>query len=212
MFELVAPWNRIVVFYPKDEFILTGVIHTLSGEDYSYAWIREYGNKVGLKTVDYEVRPASDVDLSDPNIVNQEGYVARYSNGFRVKLKYDQYMMLHKIMTTWSVKGIWEALSQGKDVDLTGLPEEFRVWFDKNKTTMHDRVRDIEYRAKAVFEKAPVNASRKEYAAYFTQFPDVSAILFRMLDKRLYADIVWRMVKPSNAKTFFQEQGVEDVT
>lgn len=216
MFELVAPWNRIVVFYPKDEMIMTGINHNLSGEDYSYARVREFGEKVGLKTVNFEVRPPTDIDLDDPNILNQEGYVARYSNGFRVKLKYGQYLILHRIMTTWSLKGMWEALSQGKTVDATGLPEEFKVWFDTNKTMMHDKVREIENTAKRVFSERPIPMTtsesqiRKEMAAYFMKYSDINAILFRMFDKKPYADLIWKMVKPKNAQTFFQTKGVEE--
>ena len=216
MFELVAPWNRIVVFYPKDEMIMTGMINTLSSEDYSYARVREYGSKVGLKTVNWEVRPPTDIDLDNPNILNQEGYVARYSNGFRVKLKYGQYLMLHRIMTTWSLKGMWEALSQGKTVDLTGLPDEFKDWFDTNKTQMQDEVRAIEAKAKYIYGKRPTPVTdskpqiRKEMAAFFGGHSDIKAILFRMFDDKPYADLLWKMVKPKNAQTFFQSQGKED--
>lgn len=216
MFELVAPWNRIVVFYPKDEMIMTGIINTLSSEDFSYAKVREYGEKVGLKTVNYEIRPAASVDLDDPNILNQEGYVARYSNGFRVKLKYGQYLILHRIMTTWSLKGMWEALSQGTTLDMKGMPEEFKDWFDTNKTTMVDGVRELETRAKRVYAERPIPPTnsekqiRKEMAAYFAKWPNLSAICFRMLDDKPYADLLWKAVKPKNAQTFFQAQGKED--
>lgn len=216
MFELVAPWNRIVVFYPKDEMIMTGVINTLSTEDYSYAQVRAHGEGIGLKTVNFEIRPPSDIDLDDPNILNQEGYVARYSNGFRVKLKYGQYLMLHRIMTTWSLKGMWEALSQGKNVDLTGMPDAFKDWFDTNKTTMVDQVRAIETKAKRIYAERPVPPTdstpqiRKEMASYFSKFPDVASICFRMFDNRPYIDLAWKMVKPKNAQTFFQSQGKED--
>ena len=216
MFELVAPWNRIVVFYPQEEMIMTGIIHTLSSEDYSYARVREFGTKVGLKTVNWEVRPATDIDLDDPNILNMEGFVARYSNGFRVKLKYGQYLMLHRIMTTWSLKGMWEALAQGKTVDLTGLPDEFKDWFDTNKTQMQDQVRALEAKAKYIYGARPTPVTnskpqiRKEMAAFFMKHPEVSAILFRMFDEKPYADLLWKHVKPKNAQTFFQSQNRDE--
>lgn len=216
MFELTAPWNRIVVFYPKDEMTLLGIVNTESTEDWSYSQVRAFGEKVGLKTVHYEVRPTSEIDLEDPNIINQEGYVARYSNGLRVKLKYGQYLILHRIMTTWSLKGMWEALSQGKTVDLKGMPDEFKDWFDTNKTSMQDQVRAIEAKAKRLFAEKPVPMTnsttqiRKELAAYFMKFPDVQGLLFRMFDDKPYADLVWRMVKPKNAQTFFQTQNREE--
>lgn len=207
LFELVAPWNRIVILYPEETLILLGVIHTESGEDWPYRRVREWGLAQGLDAVRFEARPLESVRLDDRSVVNQEGYVARFDNGFRVKLKYLQYLYLHKLVTGLSVKGIWELLSTGAPVDLTLVPDEFLGWFEVEKAKLVHRKRELEHRVKELFNETPNLPDRKSYAAHFARFdPPVRAMLFRMLDGRPYEDLLWKLVKPEEHRTFRKDE------
>jgi hypothetical protein len=41
---------------------------------------------------------------------SREGFVVRFSNGERMKIKGEEYLRLHKIMTNLSTTGVWEVL------------------------------------------------------------------------------------------------------
>lgn len=205
MFELVAPWNRIVVHYPTEEMILTGIIHTINGDDWSYAKVREWGLAHGLNSVHFETKPLAELDLDAP-VVNQEGYVARFSNGMRVKMKYSQYIQIHAIVTIWSSKKIWNAIRDGEEPDLTNLPEEFRIWFDKNKTQMHDDARRISRELAEIFDKTPNLSTRREYYEYYTKWPNYSRLLMQMLDGIDCKWDIWEMVRPKQSESFFKNQ------
>jgi len=208
LFELVGPWNRIVVLYPETRMILIGVIHTESSEDWSYTKVREFGLSVGFDAVRFEKRPISELDLDDPRITNEEGFVARFSNGMRVKIKYSQYQILHKILTGLSIKGIWELESTGQPLDLTNVPDEFKLWFNAERAKLHEAKKRLEDEAKEAFAKAPPCSSRKEYAAYFMKFKaPIPSLCFRMLDGATIDDILWKNLKPSIHKTFQQDDG-----
>lgn len=208
LFELVAPWNRIVLLYRETRMILTGVIHTETGEDWSYAKVRIFGESLGLDSVRFQSRPITDVNLADEGVTSEEGYVARFSNGFRVKLKYAQYLILHKILTGLSIKGIWELLSTGRPIDLSRVPNEFMDWFNEEKSKITNAKETLETKAKEEFAKAPKCETRKEYAAHFTKLPQpFPAIMFRMLDKLSYSELLWKYVKPEAHKTFQQDDG-----
>lgn len=204
IFELVAPWNRLVIPYAKEEMILLGIIETASGKDSTYSEVAQEGRKMGLKSVAFQSKPISELDLADPTIKFQEGYVARFSNGLRIKLKYQQYMALHKVMTGLSVKGIWEILSVGNEPTFDNVPDEFMDWYRKQRDGLKAAYSQIEEKARAAFNATPKLPSRKEYAAAFRQHKDLSGILFLMLDKQPYHEIIWDRIKPFGQSGTFQ--------
>jgi len=206
LFELVAPWNRIVVKYAKEDMILIGVVHTESGQDWSYRDVREFALSKGITPVYFETRPIDSLKLDDPLVVNQEGFVARFSNGFRVKLKYDQYKILHKIVTGLSQKGIWEMLASGGTLDLKNVPDEFLGWFNEEKLKFQQAYRKIEKEAREVFDTTPKFPDRKSYAENFLKFGKVSAVLFAMLDNKSYSGQIWKMMKPSGGKVWKEDE------
>lgn len=208
MFELVAPWNRIVVHYAEEDMILTGIIHTESGEDWTYAMVRKWGLEHGLNSVHFETKPIADVDVDAP-IVNQEGFVARFSNGLRVKVKYTHYILIHQIVTLWSSKKIWDVIAKGEEPDLSTLPEEFKIWFDQNKTKMHDDARKIQRELDVIFDKTPIFSARQEYAKYYSQWPEYGKMLMHMLDGIDCKWDIWQLVRPKQAESFFKNQGGE---
>ena len=203
LFELVAPWNRIVILYPEETMVLLGVVHTESGEDWPYRRVREWGLERGLDAVRFETRPLESVRLEDRSVVQQEGYVARFGNGFRVKLKYLQYLHLHRLVTGLSVKGIWELLATGTPVDLALVPDEFLGWFEEEKAKLLHRKRELEFRARELFDALPNLPDRKAYAESILKLDlPYPPILFRMLDGRPCEDLLWKHVKPEEHRTF----------
>jgi hypothetical protein len=204
MFELIAPWNRLVVPYAKEEMILLGIRKTVSGEDASYAQVSDYAQNYGFKAVGFETKPISELNLGDPSIMFKEGFVARFSNGLRIKLKYAQYMALHKVMTGLSVKGIWEILSQGQEPTFDNVPDEFMDWYAEQRDGLRKAYKDLEEKAKAVFASVPAQPTRKDYALAFSAHRDLMGILFLMLDKQDYSEIIWDRVKPKGQTPTFQ--------
>jgi len=204
MFELIAPWNRLVIPYDQDEMILIGMVKTASGEDASYAQVKDYGLNYGFKSVGFQTRPISEISLEDPTVRDREGYVARFSNGLRVKLKYREYMILHKILTGLSVKGIWQTLSENNEPSFDRVPDEFMEWFREQRDGLKKSFKDMEERAKVAFAAVPPQPSRKDYAIAFKKTPDLMPILFLMLDKYPYDQLIWDRIKPKGQTQTFQ--------
>lgn len=206
LFELVAPWNRIVLPYNKEDMILIGLVLTSTGMDSNYGSVNEYATQRGLSPVKFWKQPIDSLTLEDATVQDKEGYVARYSNGFRVKLKYKQYLYLHKILTGFSIKGIWEVLSSGQDPMLEGVPDEFMDWYRKQREILKSKYAAIEAQAKAVFASTPKHESRKGYALDFMKHKDISGILFSMLDGTRYADTIWNKIKPHGKTSVFSRE------
>ncbi len=220
LFELIAPWNRIVVGYTKEDMIYIGSVENLSGADESYADARAYAELHGLTPMAFHKAPIASVDLERQDVMNEEGYVARFPSGLRVKLKYAVYLMLHRILTGLSVKNIWESLSNGHEEEFKELvPDEFKDWYNAEKCKLQQDFLVIESMALAAFGGRPqfnvaewaANglACRKVTAEYFKQYHSLTGILFTMLDGEDYRKLIWKKIRPQGHKVF--NKGPEDI-
>lgn len=212
LFEIIYPANRIVVNYgDRAELVLLAVIDTKTGEEYpSVGW--------GFKTARRFDGITSLEELALSNIPNFEGFVARFANGLRVKVKLGEYVRLHKLITGINEKFVLESLMNGDDLAqvMEQVPDEFNVWLRNTIAHFKERYTEIETAAKAALINTSAG-SRKEYAEAFKRTHLVS-ILFAMLDSKDYSRIIWRMVAverrwegaPRMVMTKFAEGGEHD--
>jgi len=103
-FEIIHPNYRIVVDYKgKKDLVLLGVIDTQTGVDVDFVDIPTSIVKRYDGVKDYR-------ELRKLEESNKEGFIVRFSNGFRTKLKFAEYCRLHSILTNVSSKTIWRTL------------------------------------------------------------------------------------------------------
>jgi RNA ligase len=149
----------------------------------------------------------------------REGYVVRFRNGFRMKIKGEEYVRLHRILTGFSNVDIWEYLRDGKDIDelLDRVPDEFDKWV---KTT----IRDLRYGSYQLRETAgklhdgfrygkfgdrDPEPTKKEFAEFVMKQQEVlHAIMFAMWDGNndKVDEIIWRLLRPTYSKPFWQKE------
>jgi RNA ligase len=206
-FEIIYPENRIVLDYGNDEKLVLLGTFDKNGKEIDVEMWSQYGFDVvkkydGIK--DYK-------QLKEMVKNDQEGFVVKFSNGDRVKVKGVEYLRLHKIMTNVTTTGVWEYLKNGEDVLelLKDVPDEF---YNKIKSY----VKDLRYSYFQISEdvgkkfdgmmygkyndKEPIE-DRKEFAEWvFTQPKHMSGILFRMFDKKDYSEIIWNLIRPEFKK------------
>ena len=84
-------------------------------------------------------------ELKDKIEQNAEGFVVRFSNGDRMKVKGEEYLRLHKIMTNISTTGVWEHLSSGGDINelLKDVPDEFYKKVKEQSTVNYNDGKDV---------------------------------------------------------------------
>jgi T4 RnlA family RNA ligase len=219
LFEIIYKENRIVVQYDYDDLILLGMIETKTGYEVD---LYGEGNDVRLKNLisnlGFKVVKKYD-GINDYSILkgmikdNEEGFVVRFSNGDRVKIKGEEYLKLHKLMTNVSTTAIWEMLSEGRDVLelLKDVPDEFN-----NKIKVY--VRDLKYTYFSLSEYAgkthdgfrygkfgdkDPEPTKKEFAEFLSinnYNPVIKALCFAMWDKKDYDKIIWKHIKPEFKK------------
>lgn len=208
LFEIIYPENRIVVNYQGEErLVLLGIIKTESGEELPYEDISFDGwdivNKYdGIK--DYTTLKGIIGD-------NEEGFVVRFSNGDRMKIKGEEYLRLHKIMTNLSTTSVWEVLSNNGNIDdlIKDVPDEFYKKIKEYQENLKYNFFQIsEYCGKAhdrfrygKYNDVHPEPTKKEYAEYvMTNYKKFSSVMFAMWDKKPYDQIIWGMIKPKFEK------------
>jgi RNA ligase len=194
IFEIIYPDNRVVVNYEKNECLtLLGIIDTNSG-------IEENLTDIGFPLPNKYESFRSFSELKALNWENSEGFVIKYSNGFRVKIKFENYIELHKVVTQISSRHIWEQLKEGKGLSewLVNVPDEFYDWV---RQTEHKLLNDFEAIESAASSDYRELDTVKETALLF-QKSKYSAILFAIYNKKEFAPIIWKMIKPKFEKAY----------
>jgi RNA ligase len=220
VFEYCSDWNRIVVRYDKERLILLSMINNRTGKDLDN--IQVLGSDFFLKEVGF-VDVVKQYDGIDDyhqlkNMVgdNEEGFVVLFSNGDRVKVKGEEYVKLHRIITNISSYDIWEYLKEHKKMDelLVNVPDEFDTWV-KNK------IRDIDYSYYLEYEHCvkihdnfrynttESDLSKKDFALHIQKSVDKKyhGALYAIWDGNfgLVDTIIWNLVKPKYEKPFWDK-------
>jgi len=194
LFEIIYPENRIVIDYAdKDDLILLAVVDNVTGEDLTlpdigFPIVKKYDGINDLQT------------LKSLNEENKEGFVIRFKGGLRVKVKFIEYLRLHRIVTGVSNLVIWEHLSEGLPFEdlLEKVPDEFYEWVKKTIDELKSCYNAIVADCEASFKQFE---TRKETALYFQQ-QQYPAVLFAMLDGKPYDKIIWKMIRPRYVKAY----------
>lgn len=213
LFELTARFNRVVVDYGDEpKLTLLGAIDTETQSEAPYESLQYIADKLGCPLVK-RIEGITDF-RSLKNMVgkNEEGYIVRFSNGERIKVKGEEYVRLHALLAHLSTTSVWETLSNGDNVAsvLDGVPDE--IW---------DRVRSYEKELKMEYSKIE-NEAMEEFESILRSigwgdrklFADTvlgktdeyavkskyAPILFSMYNGKSYSDTIWKMIKPEYSK------------
>lgn len=212
LFEIIYPENRIVVDYGDEEkLVVLGMTSRVSGKEMDYNSLLNVHNESGMSVVKKYDGIKDYKQLKEMVKNDQEGFVVKFSNGDRVKVKGVEYLRLHKIMGNLSTTAVWEVLSNSGDMEnlLKDVPDEF---YKKIKTY----VQDLKYGFFQISERAgklhdgfrygkygdrDSELTKKEFAEFvFNQDKVLQPVMFSMWDGKPYDHIIWRIIKPAFKK------------
>ena len=223
--EIIYPENRIVVDYGKEKITFLSVVlnEGFTGwkptDEPELHWTMACSIFAanGIKKSDI-VKTEQHFNFSDElykslkekNENNKEGFVLRFFPGnFRMKIKFEDYVRLHKIMTNISTTAVWEVLSNGGTMDdlLKDVPDEF---YDKIReyenelVGQHDTLMN-EYQwifnkiRNVYFETHQKEFNRREFAELAKKYKHPS-LLFGLLDGKDVSPTIWKLIRPEFCK------------
>lgn len=151
IFEVIYPDNRIVVNYG----IIRTVIYLTSFDTNGVEYLDiDQMKELGFDVVEEISNSKSLTEYKELNIPNREGFVIRYASGERVKVKFENYISLHRIATNPTVKSIYTMMRDNKTLDemLSGIPDEFNDWFKDIYNRLQKMYDDIYTEANSFYE------------------------------------------------------------
>jgi len=199
LFEIIYPENRIVVNYgDREDLVLLGMKDIETGKEFNYInEAKHLGLSYAKEYKDLSLKEAK--DLMKELDHDREGFVVKFSDNFRVKMKGDEYVRLHRIVTDLNSKRIWEHLREGDSIKelIEEVPDEYYDWIKDWENKLKADFFDIQMKARYHWYQTLEMETRKEKALYLKEnAKDVMGIVFKMIDNDRYEDLIWKKIEP----------------
>jgi len=225
LFEIIYPENRIVCDYGYEDLVMLAVIDNKDGYE-----LRIHDNRIHLEGIRFAnlfenlgfkiVKKYDGVNdykqLKSMIDDNSEGFVVKFRSGFRMKIKGEEYVRLHRLLTNFSNVDIWELLKDKKDLAgfLDRVPDEFDLWVRNTINDLKAQYHKIEEEAADLyyifFKLRPdflKDYGKKEFALWVREKPKhLQGILFSMYDEKDYSETIWKMIRPKYQKPFWNKK------
>ena len=204
--EIIYPENRIVVDYgDAEKLVVLGAYNNETGKEVKVDEMVNEGWEVVMK---YKTWGEDWETLKKEISKNNEGYVIRFSGGMRMKIKGDEYVRLHRILTNFSTKDIWELLKNGEPLEpfLDRVPDEFDAWVKEVVGDLQTRYDNILKDYRIIMDDI-YDADKKVFAERAKRYPHPS-LLFALYDGKNESayDYVWKLLKPKYEKPFKKDE------
>jgi RNA ligase len=224
--EIIYPENRIVVDYgSKKKIVFLGVVLNRSwnwnaGGDDELHWTTAcaYFRMSGIKKSDIvkteQVFNGLGPDmynlLKSKNTDNAEGFVLRFHpSNTRVKIKFEDYVKLHRVLTNCSSYDIWENLMTFDKLPeemLKDVPDEFYDWVRAVENRLRKEYNTVFHIHMAYFSSIVRDGlEAKEFALRIQTLKDVNhSLLFAIYNNKLdvIKKTIWKIIKPEYEKPF----------
>jgi hypothetical protein len=217
VFEGINRNLRIVVDYGTQEsLVLLALINNETGEEMPWEEMIQHASNNGIgvpRVFDITAEQASQKSLGAEK--NFEGYVLTWYRAggppFRVKVKYLDYLRLHRLVTGVTPKHVYEIIRDSPYMLQDYLNDELVTpWFKqfvlKWKNALELRYQENAVKASIAFHEARTKLevppfgsafpTRKQWAEEFSKYPEIAGILFGMLDGKDVVPMLWKTVKP----------------
>lgn len=215
LFEIIYPENRIVIDYKgMKDIVLLGVINSQNKEELPYEKLKLISDYHGVPLVQqYNNSSMNTVGLyklKEFSFQNKEGFVVKFDNGMRVKIKFEDYVKLHRIVSNTTAKSIFEAVSSGLTVKslLQDMPDELFKWAIEYENKLREKYICVEKTCLQAIEKLKIShigAEMKDVAAEIKKCNEYSGVLFNMWRGKNYKDCIWKIVKSLEEGTWKKE-------
>lgn len=179
--EAIYPENRIVIHYDREGLFLLAAYDGV-GSEFTYDALAGVAERLGWPLAKrHHFNSVADLIAHTGALpATEEGYVLRFENGLRLKVKGEEYRRIHALISRCTPLAMWEAMQAGDDLlsIRRDLPEEFWPDFDSITTALGNRIEQV---IRKVSEEASKVASwsDKELGLRLQTYPeDVRPFLF----------------------------------
>lgn len=126
--EIIAKTNRIVINYDFEGLVLLAIYRNDTGGEHGVESLDIIAELAGFQRPNvYHYSFEELLSLAKTLSVNQEGFVVRFQNGLRLKIKGDEYCRVHRIISSVTPLGVWSSMVACDNLQAIQeqLPEEY---------------------------------------------------------------------------------------
>ncbi|MGW4465237.1 RNA ligase [Micromonospora sp. NPDC004704] len=202
--EIIYPTNRIVLDYAGlDDLVLLGSVEIATGRSHGPAAVPGWPGPV-VEPLPYRTFAEA---LAAPPRDNREGLVVHWPDtDQRVKIKYADYVRLHRLVHGLSARTVWDVMVHGGSLTnlVEPLPDEFRAWVEavaaELTATVAARAARIETAYVEIVAGLPDGWTRRDFASRALAHPERAALFLR-LDGKDHHPLLWQQAKPAGDRT-----------
>lgn len=203
LFEIIYPGNRIVLDYgAMEELVLLGAVEIATGRSVGpFDPICDWYGPARAEQFPYATLADA---LNAPPRSNAEGLVVHFvDSDERLKIKQEDYVALHRIVTGLNERVVWEHVSAGKPVAdlLAPLPDEFHGWAGEVAArllaTVESNAAEVESAYSTILASLPPAPTRKDFALLAKDHPRRGQ-LFNRHDGKEYRRSLWDECYPAS--------------
>lgn len=221
VFEGLTKNLRIVLDYgEREELVLIGLINIETGEERLGSALAYWAIRNGFSyPAEYNMSLATANKMSlDAETKNVEGYVAVWERPgqtpFRLKIKFLDYLRIHRMVCGVSPKRVLEALMNGWESEIKEWTDSSTPWFNafvsKWKSALEQKYNELEIGAAAAYTAIQAKAydsvmtlgtvglwNRKQWAEEIKTYPEeLHSVLFALQDGKDIKPFIWKRIKP----------------
>ncbi|WP_223650147.1 T4 RnlA family RNA ligase [Hymenobacter psoromatis] len=179
--EAVYPENRIVIAYTEPALVLLAAYHA-DGQGLETPNLQHVAKQLGWPLAERHPYTSFAEMLAEVDTLpaSREGFVVRFANDLRLKVKGAEYRRIHALISHCTPLALWASWSAGDDLTelRRELPEEFWADFDTIIALLRQRLANLIDRITEVATSV-VQLTDKDLGLELTAYPaDVRPFLF----------------------------------
>jgi RNA ligase len=204
--EATYPENRIVVRYDEASLVLLAA-YAEDGMELDYGSIRQLARQLGWAAAErHAFGSVSELMLFARDLPGtREGFVLRFSDGTRLKVKGNEYKRIHALISRVTPLAMWEAMAAGDAMSSIKreLPEEFWDDFDQIVSLLEAAIGRLTQRVAALAQGLEGVSDKDVGLRLGTLDPELRPFIFAWrkqggdLMKSRSREVVFRAIRPT---------------
>lgn len=208
IFEYISKRDAHVVKYDKEGLFLIGIRNISTGIEASYGEVIEYANRYGVFTTEVFDKTLDQImsELDDKKSSEAEGFVVNI-DGFKVKIKYNDYVHMHKMLSAISsINLIIQSIADdGFDDMIAKVPAAYR----ERVLTVAKYVFEYKAQTEKAVRKAYDSAPKDDKKVFMTWVSKNVTKDIQGFVRCMYLDKNYNVLKKSGSYLKLKDMGVD---
>lgn len=192
LFEIVtADGGSNLVKYDYEGLVLLGAVDRFTGAELPHTEVAAWADRLGVRApIVYPYASLGEALVARTGLpVNFEGFVVRFADGLRLKLKGEAYLAALRASLAFSRVKVRDILAAGEAAYAAfeqKTPEELRPDLARLAGELRAQADALRGRAEEVFARAPRDVDRRTFAVWVQQNApeDLRGVMFKLADGR----------------------------